>query len=347
MYPSKGGFCNWSIDRNFASVKGMSYPLVSVPEPVPVWIRTSGSHPDTSLGKGLCSEFLPINLREFPSAGFPNALVHIIPAHRRTTKSPETTRDEAKRLIEFACEMMYNQSVRVKWISVLFLLALPALTGISPSGIRFWGFSPSGLHPISVILRSSPVDPPKEADLDGDGSPETVSLAGTRAVIASGGNPVWISPQAWQVRSASLADLNHDRRWEVALLVWRPFQPWPVDRFLPYGGRINGFHNVAGQSCHLILIGWAGKAYREVWAGSALAQPLLSVSAADLDGDGWQELIALESDYHATPHEPASALTVWEWNGFGFDLLNRQAGPFRSVELRSSPAGPSFILTQN
>ena len=242
---------------------------------------------------------------------------------------------------------MYNQSVRVKGIWVLFLLVLPALTGISPAGIHSWGFSSSGLRPISVILRSFPVDPPKSADLDGDGSPETVSIVGARAVIASGGNPVWISPQTWQVRSARFADLNRDRRWEVALLVWRPFQPWPIDRFLPYGGRINGFHNVDGFSCHLVLIGWVGNAYREVWAGSALAQPLLSIAPADLDGDGWQELVALEGDYDATLCEPASALTVWGWNGFGFDLLDRQAGRFRSMEVQFDPLGSASILTRN
>jgi hypothetical protein len=242
---------------------------------------------------------------------------------------------------------VYNPTVRVNKIWVLLLLALPVLNGISPAGVRFWGISSSGLHPISVILRSSPVDPPKEADLDADGSPETVSLVGTRAVIASGGNPVWTSPEVWQVRSARLADLNHDRRWEIALLVWRPFQPWPIDRFLPYGGRINEFQDIDGLSCHLILVGWVGNTYREVWAGSALAQPLLSIAATDLDADGWQELIALESDYNTVQHEPASALTIWEWNGFGFDLIDRQPGRFRSMELRSTPVGPTFILTQN
>lgn len=230
---------------------------------------------------------------------------------------------------------------------MLFLLALPVLNGISPAGIRFWALSSSGLQPISAILRSSPVDPPKQADLDANGSPETISLVGTRAVIDSGGDLVWTSPEAWQVRSARLVDLNHDGRWEVTLLVWRPFQPWPIDRFLPYGGRINEFHSVDGLSCHLILIGWVGNAYREVWAGSALAQPLLSIAAADLDGDGWQELIALESDYNTVPHKPASALAIWEWNGFGFDLLDRQPGRFRSMELRSDPLGSAFILTQN
>jgi hypothetical protein len=41
-----------------------------------------------------------------------------------------------------------------------------------------------------------------------------------------------------------------------------------------------------------------------------ISPTLLSIAGADLDGDGWQELISLESDYKTIPNEPAD-LTWW------------------------------------
>ena len=96
---------------------------------------------------------------------------------------------------------------------------------------------------------------------------------------------------------AQISDLNRDGGPEATLLVWRPFQPWPVDQWLPHGGRIESFHDDQGNSCHIILIGWRGSAYGELWAGSALAGPVRSFAAADLNGDGSQELLTLEGSY--------------------------------------------------
>jgi hypothetical protein len=133
---------------------------------------------------------------------------------------------------------------------------------------------------------------------------------------------------------------------EAALLVWRDFRPWPVDQFMPNGGRIAGFHDAKGKSCHLILIGWKKNSYGELWAGSALAEPLLKIAAIDVRGDGKQELVVLESDYRDPPGVPASAFSAWKWNGFGFSLAMRAKGAFRQMQVMELPGQQQVVLIQ-
>jgi len=168
---------------------------------------------------------------------------------------------------------------------------------------------------------------PVRADLNQDGTPESLDIADGGLAIRSGGSILWRSPAAWTVRQAGITDLNLDGRPEVSLLVWRAFEPLPTDRLLPYAGRIDSFHDGRGQSCHLILIGWDGQGrLRELWAGSALADPITSFTTADLDQDGRQELLTLERRYDDPSPVPARGLKVWEWNGFGFTAIAATPG---------------------
>jgi hypothetical protein len=167
------------------------------------------------------------------------------------------------------------------------------------------------------------------ADFDGNGVSESLDLTQQRAVIKTEGQIRWQSPETWQVKQALIADLNHDRLPEAALLVWRPFRPWPVDQWLPHGGRIDSFHDSRDMSCHVILIGWKQDAFREVWAGSALADPVNRFAAVDLTGNGQQYLVTLEGQYDDPPAAPARRLKVWEWNGFGFAVVTELEDAYR------------------
>ncbi len=139
-------------------------------------------------------------------------------------------------------------------IKPIHLLVFVALI-ISPASLHALELGPGGLLAVGVPAGSVPLSPVKQADFDGDGHPETLLLSGGQASVLSQGGIVWQSPTPWQVVQAEITDLNHDGHPEATLLVWRPFQPWPVDRWLPVGGRIGSFHDSVGDSCHLILVG--------------------------------------------------------------------------------------------
>jgi hypothetical protein len=183
------------------------------------------------------------------------------------------------------------------------------------------------------------------ADFDQDGFHETLTLTEGHAIIATGDEVRWQSPGPWKVRQAMLADLNRDGLPEAVLLVWRPFKPWPVDEWLPSGGRINNFHDARGLSCHIILIGWYQDSFRERWAGSALAAPVNRFAAADLTGDGQQYLITLEGKYDDLPSAPARNLKVWEWNGFGFSIVTEVPGSFSLMAIAQIQGGQVLILS--
>jgi hypothetical protein len=229
----------------------------------------------------------------------------------------------------------------------LRLILVPLALGlVSPAGLRAFEWDGAQLAPVSVDGRVGPRILLGAADLNGDGSIEQLALDEGRASIRSTGSTLWMSPAAWTVTQALLADLNHDGSLEVVMIAWRPFASWPIDAWLPHGGRTNGFHDQAGQSCHLILVGWRDGQWRQVWAGSALADPLIQIDLADLDGDGHEELLALEGRYARHGSEAHGSIGVWRWNGFGFTLVSRAAGRYSQFEPVTTVDGRILILAQ-
>ena len=125
-------------------------------------------------------------------------------------------------------------------------------------------------------------------------------------------------PSSWQVTAAVLDDVTGDGVAEWVLLVWRPWRDWPIQRWLPVPSPIAGFHDAAGDSCHLILLD--PRDGREIWAGSALPAPLLWLAVGDLDGNGDNEVVTLEGDYATGRDGPATRVNVWHWDAFGFTM---------------------------
>jgi Bacterial capsule synthesis protein PGA_cap len=137
-------------------------------------------------------------------------------------------------------------------------------------------------------------------DLTGDGVPEIVRRQGDGVEILDHGQSVWVSPPEWQVRDLALGDPNHDGRFEALLA---------VDRTSASG---------AGTS-QPFVIGYRNGIYRDLWGGSPVQAPILEVELGDLDGDGLQELAAIESP----TGDSARYVTVWRWHGWGFSLAWR------------------------
>jgi hypothetical protein len=235
-------------------------------------------------------------------------------------------------------------TINVMQRRIILLLALVTLTLVSPAQMHAWQLVDESLTEVRVPAGIQPVPAATSADFENDGKAETLALADGRAAIRSESQILWQSPPAWQVRQALIADLNRDGRPEAVLLVWRAFQPWPVDGWLPHGGRIDSFHDSSNRSCHIILIGWYQDAFRERWAGSALAEPVKSFAVADLTGSGKQSLVTLEAQYDDPDSAPARYLKVWEWNGFGFSLVSSMEGSFSQMVVARAKDSQIMIL---
>ncbi|MHC1740730.1 MAG: hypothetical protein AB9897_06415 [Anaerolineaceae bacterium] len=215
------------------------------------------------------------------------------------------------------------------WVPITIL----TLILISPADVSVWNFSQDTLQETRItqeMASAQVVRTIQTADLNGDGKKECLELiAEDLSITDCEGRDLWKSPAGWRVKEAQIGDLNRDSEPEAVLLVWRPFQPWPIDRFVPSGGRIKDFHDLQGFSCHIILIGWIRGGYNELWAGSALIQPVSQLLAVDLDGDNWQELAALEGQYDL--ENKGGYLTIWKWNGFGFTLADEVRKNFQQL----------------
>jgi len=225
------------------------------------------------------------------------------------------------------------------------LISLCALGLLSPIPVHAWQWETGAWARLRHFESVQNIYPPTDFDLDGDGFPELIRLEDRRASIWQGNDLRWESPPGWQVEQVLGADLTHDQVLELVLLVWRPFSPWPIDRYIPNPGRIQDFQNAEGLSCHLILIGWERGMYRERWAGSSLARPLRAIAAVDLNADGWLELAGIETGYHSAPSAGAESISAWQWNGFGFTLMDRQEAVIRRSAVVYTKSGHGIVLT--
>jgi len=239
--------------------------------------------------------------------------------------------------------MNLSSLIKRRWIIIVIL----ALMSVEPARLSAWIFSQQALQAESLaalVPSAQAVKMQQSADLNGDGIPECLNLWSDQLQITNcAGTLLWQSPENWQVKEAQIGDLNRDGKPEVILLVWRPFQPWPIDKFLPSGGRISAFHDLDGKSCHIILIGWARDGYNELWGGSALIRPVSQINVVDLDGDSRQELVTLEGLYDG--ENIGGQLTVWNWNGFGFTLADQSKNYFHKLKIIGT-ATQKWILVQ-
>jgi hypothetical protein len=159
-----------------------------------------------------------------------------------------------------------------------------------------------------------------EIDLTGDGFPEQVRLEAGQVVISNAGAETWRTPAEWQVVDLALGDPNDDGRAELLLALFKP--------------------DAAGiPRSHPFVVGYREGAYRILWGGSAVPDPIREVELGDVDGDGVAELVVLDEQ------GVDQTVAVWRWHGWGFSLLWRSpAGRYHDLVLLPGQAG-SPILT--
>ena len=158
-----------------------------------------------------------------------------------------------------------------------------------------------------------------EIDLTGDGLPEKVVFEDNSLAVFKDGIRVWKSVPAWHVIDYALGDPNDDGRNEILVALWKPDADG-IMRSQPF------------------IVGFRDGRYKTIWGGSAVTYGIHELLLGDLDGDGRQELIILES---ADPADGLGAtlrtLSVWDWHGWGFSLRWRsEAGHYRGLGLAPS-----------
>ncbi len=237
------------------------------------------------------------------------------------------------------------KSMRSKKIAYYALLAflsaaaaLVAFYWFQPQpAVRLIGFACDSEGCFVVAVEETGVMEPhfalreKEVDLTGDGLPEKVVFEDNSLAVFEDGIRVWKSLPAWIVVDYALGDPNDDGRNEILVALWKP----DADGIL---------------RSHPFIVGFRGGRYKTIWGGSAVAYGIHELLLADLDGDGRQELIVLESaDLQAGPGATLRTLSVWDWHGWGFSLRWRsEAGHYSNLTLVTAEDGdrPQLFVQQ-
>lgn len=163
-----------------------------------------------------------------------------------------------------------------------------------------------------------------QIDLTGDGVAETVRLVGEQVTIYEAGAVAWQSPPEWRVLDAALGDPNDDGRYELMLALLRP-DPDGHERSQPY------------------MVGHRGGAYQVIWGGRPVTDPIREIEVGDVDGDGVQELVVIET------RSDGDAVAVWRWTGWSFGLVWRErdetslVGRYYDLVLLSADGGRVVI----
>ena len=149
-------------------------------------------------------------------------------------------------------------------------------------------------------------------DLVGDGVQESYTLRDGRIMVKDGSRIIWQSEDDWWVDYFFLGDANNDGILELNLLVWKegsfgPYKPFWVEE-----------EDLSVKN-HLFIFKLEKDTFKPVWQSSNLAHPNYRAALIDIDGDGENELVAVEGSYT----DPKQAeVTLWKWNGWGFTRVD-------------------------
>ncbi len=151
-------------------------------------------------------------------------------------------------------------------------------------------------------------------DLTGDGVRETILRENESLRVLQDGVEIWRSDPAWRVVDVALGDPNDDGRYEILAALWK-------------------LDDAGVLTSHPFIIAHRGGTVKVIWGGSAVTHGIHEIALADVDNDGVEELVVLES---ARPDDGLNAkrraLSVWDWHGWGFNLRWRsEPGRYRAL----------------
>lgn len=166
------------------------------------------------------------------------------------------------------------------------------------------------IPPDRVTWQETPDTPPdwvtwqektEAADLDGDGTAETLTLEGRSFTARRGEALLFETPEEWQTADLLHADIDRDGTEEVLLLVWKQgsygdYRPFWVEE------------NDSDLSEHIFIYKCDPDRLRPVWMSSALDLPVRDWTA---DAEGRLHLTAPDGS------EQAAA-----WEGWGLKYLD-------------------------
>ncbi len=145
---------------------------------------------------------------------------------------------------------------------------------------------------------------------------------------------LWESKPSWKVMQFGFGDADEDGRPEIIFTLWKNDGPDDQGQY----------------RSHPFVYGWRRDAIRPVWAGSALVDPIREFALSNFAQSGTgptNQLVVLEGSYDDAREAPARSVTVWQWIGWGYELLWR-GPPGAYSSLRYIPGQPYafFKLSQ-
>ncbi len=194
--------------------------------------------------------------------------------------------------------MVNAPNLRKIFVLVLILLTIPLFSGADDSAPQYRAVG----------------------DLDGNGRTEDYFLADAVLTVKEGTRLLWKSPTDYRVDSFVLGDIDNDGRDNLVISLWKEGSFGEIRPFW-HTGEDTGYKN------HLFVYALQEDTFKPVWCSSNLDRPILTFAIRDVNGDGLNELIAEEGEYHKVAVERYAAYSdgnvrtaVWQWQEWGFSL---------------------------
>ncbi len=195
--------------------------------------------------------------------------------------------------------------IRLRWILITVLILLAFVLWADRMGAIF-------------LLTGGQAVLTEHQDLNNNGIIEWYFLENYGLRIIENDVEVWASPAEWRVSSFAFGDTNHDDKKDLLIVAWKKGS-FGEDK--PFWVNMNDKE----IRCHLFIFNLTEDQVKPVWMSSALHRPINSLEVQDINQDGKNELLVYEGSYSLPSRFmslDASEPTLWQWQGWGFYLLD-------------------------